>query len=83
MIYQVFLLTLILFKLGPQKSHDFEVSHKLNLKNLNVSTTFYYMRLRAEISTTDNSFYNRNLAPTKRYGIENSIKYSFLLRAIN
>ena len=28
------------FKLGPQKSHDFEISHKLNFKNLNVSTTF-------------------------------------------
>ena len=36
------------------------------------------MRLRSEISTTDNSFYNRNLAPTERYGVENSIKYSFL-----
>ena len=35
------------------------------------------MRLRAEISTTDNSFYNRNLAPTERYGIENNFKYSF------
>ena len=65
------------FNLGPQKSHDFEISHKLNFKNLNVSTTFYYMRLRAEISTTDNSFANRNLAPTERYGIENSFQYTF------
>ena len=65
------------FNLGPQKSHDFEISHKLNFKNLNFSTTFYYMRLRAEISTTDNSFANRNLAPTERYGIENSFRYTF------
>ena len=65
------------FNLGPQKSHDFEISHKLNFKNLNFSTTFYYMRLRAEISTTDNSFANRNLAPTERYGIENSFQYTF------
>ena len=36
------------------------------------------MRLRSEISTTDNSFYNRNLAPTERYGIENTFKYSFM-----
>ena len=65
------------FNLGPQKSHDFEISHKLNLENFNVSTTFYYMRLSAEISTTDNSFANRNLAPTERYGIENSVRYAF------
>ncbi len=68
------------FKLGPQKSHDFEISHKLNFKNLNVSTTLYYIRLRSEISTTDNAFANRNLAPTKRYGIENSFKYDFTNR---
>ncbi len=68
------------FKLGPQKSHDFEISHKLNFKNINVSTTFYYMRLRAEISTTDNAFANRNLPPTKRYGIENSFEYDFTKR---
>ena len=67
----------ISFNLGPQKSHDFEISHKLNLENYNVSTTFYYMRLRSEISTTDNSFANRNLAPTERYGIENSVRYAF------
>ena len=66
------------FRLGPQKSHDFEFGHNLNYENFKISTTFYYMRLRSEISTTDNSFYNRNLAPTERYGIENSIKYSFL-----
>ena len=68
----------ISFNLGPQKSHDFEFGHKLKYKNFDIISSFYYMRLRAEISTTDNSFYNRNLAPTKRYGIENSIKYSFL-----
>ena len=66
------------FKLGPQKSHDFEFSHKLSFDSFNITTTLYYMRLRSEISTTDNSFYNRNLAPTERYGIENNFKYSFM-----
>ncbi len=65
------------FTLGPQKSHDFEFSHKLRYERFDITTAIYYMRLRSEISTTDNSFYNRNLAPTERYGVENSIKYSF------
>ena len=30
----------------------------------------FITRLRAEISTTDNSFANRNLAPTERYGLK-------------
>ena len=64
--------------LGPQRSQDFEFSHKLSYEKFDIATSFYYMRLRSEISTTDNSFYNRNLAPTERYGVENSIKYSFL-----
>ena len=65
------------FSLGPQRSQDFEFSHKLSYEKFDIATSFYYMRLRSEISTTDNSFYNRNLAPTERFGIENSIKYSF------
>ncbi len=68
----------ISFNLGPQTSHDFEFSHKLNYEKFNIATTAYYMRLKSEISTTDNGFYNRNLAPTERYGIENAIKFSFL-----
>ena len=52
--------------------------HKLKNDSFNITTTLYYMRLRSEISTTDNSFYNRNLAPTERYGIENNFKYSFM-----
>ena len=48
------------------------------MKNLILQHRSITCRLRSEISTTDNSFYNRNLAPTERYGVENSIKYSFL-----
>ena len=66
------------FTLGPQKSYDIEFGHKLSASNLLIDTSFYYMRLRAEISTTDNSFYNRNLDPTERFGIENSISYKII-----
>ena len=63
------------FTLGPQKSYDIEFGHRFNTSDLTIETSLFYMRLRAEISTTDNSFYNRNLDPTERFGIENSISY--------
>ena len=54
------------FNLGPQKSHDFEFGHKLKYKNFDIISSFYYMRLRAEISTTDNSFLQSKFSSNKK-----------------
>ena len=66
------------FKLGPKNLMILSSVINSVLIVLISLPTLYYMRLRSEISTTDNSFYNRNLAPTERYGIENNFKYSFM-----
>ena len=61
------------FTMKSQTSEDFEIGHKISKKNYNISTSFYYMKLRNEIYYDAVDFINKNLEPSKRYGIESSV----------
>ena len=64
------------FKLRTQTSNDFEIGHKFQNTDLNITNSFYYMMLRAEIYYDDVDFLNKNLEPSKRYGFESSVNYT-------
>ena len=64
------------FKLRTQTSNDFEIGHKFQNNDLNITNSFYYMMLRAEIYYDDVDFLNKNLEPSKRYGFESSVNYT-------
>ena len=64
------------FKLRTQTSNDFEIGHKFQNNNLNITNSFYYMMLRAEIYYDNVDFLNKNLEPSKRYGFESSVNYT-------
>ena len=65
------------FKLRTQTSNDFEIGHKFQNNDLNITNSFYYMMLRAEIYYDNVDFLNKNLEPSKRYGFESSVNYTF------
>ena len=64
------------FKLRTQTSNDFEIGHKFQNNDLNITNSFYYMMLRAEIYYDNVDFLNKNLEPSKRYGFESSVSYT-------
>ena len=64
------------FKLRTQTSNDFEIGHKFQNTDLNITNSFYYMMLRAEIYYDAVDFLNKNLEPSKRYGFESSVNYT-------
>ena len=64
------------FKLRTQTSNDFEIGHKFQNNDLNITNSFYYMMLRAEIYYDNVDFLNKNLEPSKRYGFESSVNYT-------
>ena len=64
------------FKLRTQTSNDFEIGHKFQNNDLNITNSFYYMMLRAEIYYDAVDFLNKNLEPSKRYGFESSVNYT-------
>ena len=64
------------FKLRTQTSNDFEIGHKFQNDDLNITNSFYYMMLRAEIYYDNVDFLNKNLEPSKRYGFESSVNYT-------
>ena len=64
------------FKLRTQTSNDFEIGHKFQNNDLNITNSFYYMMLRAEIYFDAVDFLNKNLEPSKRYGFESSVSYT-------
>ena len=64
------------FKLRTQTSNDFEIGHKFQNNYLNITNSFYYMMLRAEIYYDNVDFLNKNLEPSKRYGFESSVNYT-------
>ncbi len=63
------------FKLRTQTSNDYEIGHSFKNKSLSFHNTFYYMNLRSEIYYDSVDFLNKNLDPSKRYGVESSINY--------
>ena len=64
------------FKLRTQTSNDFEIGHKFQNNDLNITNSFYYVMLRAEIYYDNVDFLNKNLEPSKRYGFESSVSYT-------
>ena len=63
------------FKLRTQTSNDYEIGHSFKNKGLTFHNTFYYMNLRSEIYYDSVDFLNKNLDPSKRYGVESSFNY--------
>ena len=63
------------FKLRTQTSNDYEIGHSFKNKSFSFHNTFYYMNLRSEIYYDSVDFLNKNLDPSKRYGVESSFNY--------
>ena len=59
----------------PQTSNGIDVGMKRHSKNTETHVGVYYMNLRNEIHYNSATFSNENLEPTKRYGLEHSLKY--------
>ena len=63
------------FKLRTQTSNDYEIGHSFKNKSFSLHNTLYYMNLRSEIYYDSVDFLNKNLDPSKRYGVESSFNY--------
>ncbi len=63
------------FVLKTQTSRDAEVGARLTFGEVEVQSSVYYMALRDELHFDPDSFVNKNLDPTRRYGVENSLNW--------